>query len=322
MTANKPRRWFFVTNEPKFSTDWELGFSLAGWLQHAGHEVSSRGFGSALPKAPVWMPWNQAQKILLGYRGEARYVLTSRDPRLLSVKSAVAQIITTNPAATLDATEISTAYLPYPIADEYFEMNTMAAVFEMTRRFRLEHRPRVVFGGDYHDGAGLSVLFSAARTVLHGQGELVLLNGLAYRDRLAPVVKTLGLEEVAIFLPPLSAREESAIFHSADLYVEPSSKPEWFPVAALRAMAARLPIVAWETSLMTALSNRGALMVAPDRDDAWASAMTEALENQPLRERMMERTTQGGIDSHRLSVVGKNFLQMASQWCGPGSTKF
>lgn len=321
MTEYKRRTWFFITHEPEFSTDWEMGFSLAGWLQDAGYAVATRGFGAALPRASRWIPWHQEPKILVGRPGKARYVLTSRDPGLESFTGPVEQIITTNPTVTFDHTVIPTVYLPYPVADEYFETDTMAAIFEMTRTLRLEHRPRVVFGGDYGDGAGLSVLFAAARAVLKGRGELILLNGLLYRDHLAPVVKTLGLEEVAIFLPRLSAREESAIFHSADLYVDPSNKPEWFPAASLRAMAAGLPIVAWETPLITALSNRGALVVAPRRDDAWAPAMQEALENGPLRERMMQRT-RDAMDLHRMRVVGNRFLQMASQWHTPIPTKF
>ena len=321
MTEYKRQRWVFITHEPDFSADWDLGLSLAEWLLHEGDAVSARGFGAALPRASRWLPGHRDSPILVGPRGKARRVLTARDPALSSFSGPVEQIITTNPTVALDTAVIPATYLPYPVGDEYFETDTMAAIFEMTRIFRLEHRPRVVFVGDYGDGAGLSVLFAAARTVLRSQGELVLLNGLGFRDQLAPVVKTLGLEEVVIFLPRLSAREESAIFNSADLCVDPSTNPAWFPAAALRAMATRLPIVAWETPLMTALSDRGALLVDPQRDDAWAPAMKEAMENQPLRERMMERA-RTAMDLHRMRVVGNKFRQITSHWHTPSSTKF
>ncbi len=300
--------------------DWTLGLTLAEWLDHEGFRVLTRGFGSQLGRAPRWDVFGQGPQVLAGLRGHAAHVLTSRDPSYARFQESSLQIISTHPLANPRKPGDRIVYLAYPVPEEYFEEDTMKAVFDVTRRFRLEHRPRVVFAGDYTDGAGLSTLFQAVRTVLRGQGELILLNGREYRDQLAPVIKTLGLEEVAIFLPRLTDREESGIFHSADVYVDPSHDSEWFPVGALRAMASRLPIVAWETPLMTSLSNRGALMVSPGRDDAWAPAISEALGNEPLRERMMERTRTAMAD-HRLAIVGNTFLQLASQWGVPIPTK-
>ncbi len=306
-------RWHFVTHEPEYSPDWILGFTLAEWLYQQGYPVSAKGYGARFARTRLWGGSGSGPEVLAGLRGRSRYVLTSGDPSQHRFQSSIEQIVTTHPLVQVDQLVIPASHLAYPVPEEFFETDSMAAVFQVTREFRLEHRPRVVFGGNYGDGAGLSILFQVARTLLRGQGELILLNGYPHRDQLAPVVKSLGLEEVVIFLPRLGHREESAIFHSADLYVDPTHRPDSFPVGALRAMASNLPVVTWETPLMTALANRGALMVAPNRDDAWAPAIREALDNEPLRERMIERTL-SAMAAHRVPVVGQAFLQIASQW--------
>lgn len=308
-------QWLFVTREPEYTPDWILGMSLAEWLRHEGYGVSAKGYGANLGRAPFWRGFRSGPAIVVGLRGEASYVLTSRNPLEHPPQGPVKQIMTTYPLVH-SKSDAKVVYLPYPVSEEYFERNTMAAVFQVTREFRLEHRPRVVFGGDYDDGAGISILFHMARSLLRSQGELILLNGHPRRAQWAPIIKRLGLEGVVIFLPRLHPREETAIFHSADVYVDPTTGSDSFPIGALRAMASGLPIVTWETPLMTALSNRGALMVSTGRDEAWVPAVREALENQSLRERMIMRSW-NGITTHRLASVGEAFLQIASQWHNP-----
>ncbi|MGC8489299.1 MAG: hypothetical protein ACP5QO_13940, partial [Clostridia bacterium] len=46
--------------------------------------------------------------------------------------------------------------LPYPVPDEFYDWSDMGPVFEVTRRHRLENRPRIVASGDWQRGQALT----------------------------------------------------------------------------------------------------------------------------------------------------------------------
>lgn len=203
------------------------------------------------------------------------------------------------------ARDLEPLVLPYPIPPEYFAPGDGALVFEAARRFHLEERPRLVYGGRYDNGRRLTRLLALARQVLAGGGELILLDSAPFRPSLAPVVAHLGLAERVVFLPPLPDDLMAGIFHGADLFLMDDGEAD-LPIWAHFATAAGLPIVGEPSPVLEAMTGRSLLAVT--EEEAWANAVTEALDNGRLRERMIERATEHAKACHR-DVASQKWLQ-------------
>ncbi len=194
--------------------------------------------------------------------------------------------------------------LPFPAPDPLYDWDDTRTVLEVSERYHLEARPRVLAAADWERGQGLTQLLPLVRDVLHREGELVLLGALPHRARIAPLVAHLGLSENVVLLPPVSPREAAGLLHGADALVqaEDDGFPHWLGWAA----AAGLPAVAWDRPAAREASGQAALMVDPARADALPAAVAEALTNVRVRERQMARGREASAPA-RLSHV-------ASQW--------
>ena len=206
--------------------------------------------------------------------------------------------------------------LPYPVPDEFYDWSDMGPVFEVTRRHRLESRPRIVASGDWQRGQALTRLLPAARRVLGQGGELVLLDSLAHRTRIAPAVAAAGLPEAVIFLPELSMSELAGLFRSADLFCQLDVE-QGYPVLMRWALATGLPAVGVDHALSRRASGRAFLAVDASRADAWPAAISSALTRDRLREEIMRRAA-GVLDEARLSRVGPLFEHLLSGIQGDG----
>ncbi len=177
--------------------------------------------------------------------------------------------------------------VPFPVPDPVFDWDDTRAVVEVSSRYHLEARPRVLAAADWEHGQGLTRLLPLVRKVLHNEGELVLLGALPHRERIAPLVNHLGLAEGVVLLPRVSLREAAGLLHGADVLVQADGEgfPHWLGWAA----AGGLPAVALDHPAAREASGQAALMVDPARGDAFPAAVAEALTNQALRERQIRR---------------------------------
>ncbi|MDA8192630.1 MAG: hypothetical protein M0Z53_01340 [Thermaerobacter sp.] len=195
--------------------------------------------------------------------------------------------------------------LRIPIPEVYFAPGDASLVYDAVRTLRLEQRPRLVYAGGYENGRRLTAVLGAARAVLGGRGELVLVDGLAVRGRLAPVVHHLGMAEQVIFAPTLSDAMMAGLLHGADAIVAGVGTPK-LPLLAHYATAAAVPIVGWQDPMLEQWA--GGSVLAVHQESAWEPAIAEILENGRLRERMMERAQRYAAKRHA-AVVAVEWLQ-------------
>ncbi|CAB1128064.1 protein of unknown function [Candidatus Hydrogenisulfobacillus filiaventi] len=173
--------------------------------------------------------------------------------------------------------------LPYPVPAEAFAPATGPAMFRVALRYHLEARPRVL-AARLRSGAGATRLLAAARA-LEGRGELVLLDGLTWRPRLAPLAARLGLAGSLVFLPELDVEEMAALLQGADALVYPEEDLGDYPYLALWAGAAGVPVLAPDRPAYR-MAAGGVWLVDPAAD--WARALWLLLHHAPLRERLLE----------------------------------
>lgn len=300
-------RWYFIGNDAVESPDGQLGIQMASAVADLGQEVYASGLGRGFKPAPRFFGGSRIT-VGCGQGRRGQILLTTRRVERLH---GYQYLVTTDPAIA-SVSEPWAKYLPYPVDPLYFDNRDSGSVFDVTRQLHLEHRPRLVFGGNYQDGSGLSVLLTTARQVINHQGELILLNGLPLRPQLAPVIQHLGLVDVVIFAPLLTAAMEAALLHSADLYVDPTDSGPNFG-HLLKALAAGLPAVTWNSREVQEITGGATLLVDRDRGEVWPDAAREGLENERLRERMIERGL-AVIGQHNSRRVGAQLIEWAKKW--------
>ncbi len=178
--------------------------------------------------------------------------------------------------------------LPRLVPEMFFPPGPGADTFGVTRRLHLEGRPRVVYVGQYDEGASLTALFELTRRLFTTGGEVVLWEGLARRDALAPVVKTLRLSETVVFAPPLNLEEAAGLFLGADVIWVGEANPRQ-DLALTWAMASGAPIVARYSKPSEAVLGPAALWVYDDDLDVMEEALLTALQNSIIREELQQR---------------------------------
>ncbi|MBX5467428.1 MAG: glycosyltransferase [Firmicutes bacterium] len=177
--------------------------------------------------------------------------------------------------------------LPALIPDPYFLPGDPARVFTVTGTFHLEERPRWVASLPLDDGAALTRLLELGHRHLKSGGELLLLDGLAIRPRLAPVLERMRLAERVVFLPDLDHATAAAIFHSADLFLAPAKAEPGF--ALLAALAAGLPVVAHDDARVRIATGGAAILVQRSDISAWSAALDAATQWARTREALIRR---------------------------------
>lgn len=178
--------------------------------------------------------------------------------------------------------------VPRIVPDTFYPPGLDADVFGVTQRFHLESRPRLIYFGGYSDGRALTRLLHVARRLLSLEGELILMDSMAVRASLAPVVQHLGLTEQVVFVPALTDAECAGLCLGADLILAVDS--ESTPRAAITAaLATGTPVVAQYSPVNEALLGPAALWVYAEDEDLWVKAATKALEAEPVREELSRR---------------------------------
>lgn len=302
-SGSGPGRVTFRLGSAHRLADREMGRVLVPALRAAKWQVTTEGFSvEGQERAPRsdWVPRRSAAHVVLGWDGgKPRRWLSLTDPesaglRHWLLKHPHTRVIVPDDemrAGLLESQDPGASpvhVIAYPVPDPFFRRGDARWAFEVTRRLHLERRPRIVYAGALEDGRGLTHILDSARAILAHDGELVLLNGLRVRAALAPVVGHLGLAGAVVFAPPLTSEELAGLFLGADALVSPELSHD-YPYWLLYAAVAGLPSVALDSDVARRASNRAALMVRPDRPDAWPEAIRAALEHRALREQMMAR---------------------------------
>ncbi|PSR37140.1 MAG: hypothetical protein C7B44_05300 [Sulfobacillus thermosulfidooxidans] len=195
-----------------------------------------------------------------------------------------------------------------------FASELSGAVFDVTDRLRLTERPRILYLGTYQDGAGLTTFLKAVRSLVSSQGEVIFLDGSAYRAQLAPVVGHMGLAQRAIFAPTLTPAEREALYQSADLIVYADQKPGQL-FGLLDAYAAGLPAMVADTPVSRQMVGYPALLTDPAKPEIWAEGIQELLENHRLREQLVARAWEF-VMPHRLPQVFEGWRQAIEEFSG------
>ena len=125
---------------------------------------------------------------------------------------------------------------------------------------------------------------------LIGGGE-TLFDYRDYREQFFSQVKELGLEiDKDIFvLGNVPEERMQALYNSADVFVFPSIKEGW-GLVVLEAMAAGVPVIASGIEPMTEylIDRENAVLISPLNFDLLARGITEIIENEELRSRLVE----------------------------------
>lgn len=260
------------------------GFLLPGV---ADHGILQRILKRRRITVEIGLPKGKADLVILvAPEIERAQALLERDSAvtLVVLDGEVQEALGELPAQMTDRV----AVLPFPVPDEAYAPGHGKVIFDVAQRLRLERRPRLLYGGSYHDGRALTLTLNAAKELLYHDGEMIMIHGVEARPQLAPIVKKMGLSERVIFTPILPEADILGLLHNADVLIIPDGGVE-YSLWAHYAMAAGLPTVMTDTLSARSASARSALMVDSRRDDAWPDAIRDALTNGVLRERMMQR---------------------------------
>ena len=184
-----------------------------------------------------------------------------------------------------------TAVIPNGVDPAVFEALPEAG--ELARRFpRLAGKRVVLFLGRLHPVKGLDALARAFAAVARRFEDAALLlagpDKFGTRRRLEALLRELGLPERAVFTGMITGRDKLAALACADLLALPSHT-EALGIAALEAMAARLPVVVSEGCGFPEVAERGAGLVVKTDAAAIAEALCSLLADAALRRRMGEQ---------------------------------
>jgi glycosyltransferase involved in cell wall biosynthesis len=158
-------------------------------------------------------------------------------------------------------------------------------------RWALGSGPVVLFLGRVAPRKGLSLLVEAFATLASGFPRARLLvagpdEGAEAAARAA--VRRLGIADRVVFAGPLSGDARLAAFAAADVFALPAAG-EGFSVAALEALACRVPVVLSPDCGFQEVAEQGAGVIAAPSAPALADALRDLLGDRPRLAEMRER---------------------------------
>jgi glycosyltransferase involved in cell wall biosynthesis len=161
--------------------------------------------------------------------------------------------------------------------------------FTCGRSFELSPAPVIGTIGRLHVQKGHRFLLDAMPAILRRTpgAQLVIIGGGSLREELVEQARVLGVQASVKFAGETTDSPDA--LRRMDLFVLPSLW-EGFPIVVLEAMASGLPIVATAVDGITEMlsDHDTGLLIAPQRADLLASAVTALLENGSLRRRLGE----------------------------------
>ncbi len=252
--------------------------------------------------------WGLRQKALK--KRIYRFVLQDRMLRNAGVLHAITRAEREQLARLGFATP--TVVIPNGVVPASFEALPEPAA--LTRRFPpLAGKRVVLFLGRLHPVKGLDVLVRSFATIARRFEDAALLlagpDKFGTRQYLESVLRELGLLDRAVFTGMLTGRDKLAALSCAELLVL-SSHTEALGIAALEAMAARLPVVVSEGCGFPEVAERGAGLVVKTDETAIAEAVCRLLADAPLRHRMGEQGRKLVCESYTWQITANQITNL------------
>ncbi|MBI4384075.1 MAG: glycosyltransferase family 4 protein [Nitrospinae bacterium] len=176
-----------------------------------------------------------------------------------------------------------------------------AAFSRLAARYKIE-RPYFLFVGSLLLRRNIPELLSAFRraTEKHPGQRLVLIgNDDELQGLLRPTIEKLGLTGRVAHFNYVAEEDLADFYRAAFCFVHPSGY-EGFALPVVEAMACGTPVIIANAEAMAEVAGGAARVADPVGADGLAEAMTELVENRPLREEMvrkgLERAGQFGWD--------------------------
>ncbi len=116
-------------------------------------------------------------------------------------------------------------------------------------------------------------------------------------DRIFQLVASRGLTNDIIFTGYADDHDKLALYHGADLFLFPSLY-EGFGLPPLEAMTCQTPVISSNTSSLPEVMGDGGIMLDPNHESGWVSAIGAVLSNKSLAQ---ELTVKGSAQTARFS---------------------
>ncbi|GHS84778.1 glycosyl transferase family 1 [Bacteroidia bacterium] len=115
-------------------------------------------------------------------------------------------------------------------------------------------------------------------------------NATDYINTLQRLIQELNLQSSVIFLTNVVTSDLPALYQGADLFVYPSLF-EGFGIPILEALSSRVPVIASSGSCLSEVGGQQSLYVNPHDVEALANAMVSVLDDERLRQQMINEGT-------------------------------
>ncbi|OGZ03481.1 MAG: hypothetical protein A2604_00715, partial [Candidatus Liptonbacteria bacterium RIFOXYD1_FULL_36_11] len=167
------------------------------------------------------------------------------------------------------------------------------SVINFKRKFNLEDKKIILFGGRLSEGKGLKKIILAAEEMVKKNPELILLiigkKELAL-EQMEKLLEQKSLTNKVIFTGWISGQDLKAAYWSSDIVCVPSLYLDPFPTINLEAMACRKPVVAtcFGGSKEVVENGETGFIINPNKVSDIAEKIMELLENQEKAKEMGE----------------------------------
>ncbi|MCZ6625471.1 MAG: glycosyltransferase [Deltaproteobacteria bacterium] len=170
----------------------------------------------------------------------------------------------------------------------------------------------LLFLGRLHPIKGLDVLVRAFCKVVRKRENVMLViagpDETDYRRRLLSYLDTESAKAHCLFTGMLRGGERLAALAAADVFILPSYS-EGFGVAAIEAMAAKLPTILSKACGISGVEEAGAGFVVAPETDALCGAILRLIDDPLLRERMGENGRQLVLAKYTWDKVAKRMIE-------------
>lgn len=178
------------------------------------------------------------------------------------------------------------AIIPCGVGPQFQRVTDQALLEQTQRKFELQ-RPFIFSVGTLEprkNHLGLIKAFYEAQKSHNAPAMLAIAGGKGWMyEETQRAVAEFKLEHKVRFLGRVSERELITLYSLADIFAFPSFF-EGFGIPPLEAMACGTPVITSNTSSLPEVAGDAALLVDPHDISAIAQAITEMIENEPLRE--------------------------------------
>ncbi|MFU8804982.1 MAG: glycosyltransferase family 4 protein [Bradymonadaceae bacterium] len=174
--------------------------------------------------------------------------------------------------------------------DQFHPVVDQALLDAVRDRYELR-RPFMLYLGGYDFRKNIGVAVRAMQEVPRSiDVELVLAGGMdkAERDEIEAIAASLGITDRVRILGYIDDRDVAGLYALARAFVYPSLA-EGFGLQALEAMALGCPVIASDVSSLPEVVEDAGLLVDPRDPAAVGDAMTRLLENDELRQELVQR---------------------------------